>query len=747
MTPTQPHHHDHNTTASNTDGVTMNDKAFQILFKPDDIVEIRALHRGGPRRQSWWVATDLSSQNVKDHIKGLERQGYDIYFGANPRNCNGGGDAKDVSTMRCLFTDLDPKIKTETISWDDASIQVLESGLPRPSVVVSSGRGWHLYWVLNDPITDREVWRTAQKSIISKFDLSDEYIHDAPRIMRFPGTRNSKNGNVSKVTVADNVAYPLSAFLRPVVVVATPRPTASQADTSASSRFLRYLEKTDPAQEGKRNSECYRLACVGHDMDLDVPAILDGMRVWNAAKAQPPLDEAELLKTVTSAKATARSVAGSKNREFPGRSGAPAGSALPIPIRADPRPDSPPAPVPQADGSVLDQLARDCSLVVGTTQVWHNGLRMSMPMEALIALHPVEGKIWRMAKDRRTVRAGDIVFETDPAKVKPGQVNLWQGLELVPDSRPCPMLSEHIDILCGRNAELAAWVRAWLAIQVQRPGVKLDTALIVQGKPGSGKSIFFSCFRSIFGRHGIKATQSTIDSDYTGWMSQRLFVQCEEVGSTRGQVARLRNVLKDWVTGEQVEIREKYQVSRTETAHCNFVFLSNDSVPLPIDADDRRFAVVRHDFIPDRDYFVQLGQEIEDNGPARLLWHLLQVDLGEFWEHSPPPHTSAKDDLTDLCKTSPQLFLSEWMGSKIEGLPFISASGSDLYLAYAAWAKLHNYKVEAAITFHKRLKLDSGIKRDRTANTRYYRVDYDDCQRFESSLKAYLSMVDTRRVR
>jgi hypothetical protein len=720
----------------------MNDKAFQLLFDSGDIVEVRALHRDGPRRQEWCLAVDLQTPTIKDHIRQLEAEGYDIYFGANPRRIMGGGTNADVDLFHAVFCDLDH------ITLDDAMIQHMESGLPVPNIVTNSGRGIHFYWLLNDSGTTSDTWRLAQKAIINRLPSADKAIHDPARIMRFPGTINTKVGVRAAVLQADGrERFPISAFLRPVVVVAPPRPTTSQADTSASSRFLRYLEKTDPAQEGKRNSECYRLACVGHDMDLDVPAILDGMRVWNAAKAQPPLDEAELLKTVTSAKATARSVAGSKNREFPGRSGAPAGSALPIPIRADPRPDSQPLPTPQADGSVLDQLARDCSLVVGTTQVWHNGLRMSMPMEALIALHPVEGKIWRMAKDRRTVRAGDIVFETDPAKVKPGQVNLWQGLELVPDSRPCPMLSEHIDILCGRNAELAAWVRAWLAIQVQRPGVKLDTALIVQGKPGSGKSIFFSCFRSIFGRHGIKATQSTIDSDYTGWMSQRLFVQCEEVGSTRGQVARLRNVLKDWVTGEQVEIREKYQVSRTETAHCNFVFLSNDSVPLPIDADDRRFAVVQHDFIPDRDYFVQLGQEIEDNGPARLLGHLLQVDLGEFWEHSPPPHTSAKDDLTDLCKTSPQLFLSEWMGSKIEGLPFISASGSDLYLAYAAWAKLHNYKVEAAITFHKRLKLDSGIKRDRTANTRYYRVDYDDCQRFESSLKAYLSMVDARRVR
>jgi hypothetical protein len=60
---------------------------------------------------------------------------------------------------------------------------------------------------------------------------------------------------------------------------------------------------------------------------------------------------------------------------------------------------------------------------------------------------------------------------------------------------------------------------------------------------------------------------------------------------------------------------------------------------------------------------------------------------------------------------------------------------------------LHTYKVEPAMAFHKLLKVDGVLKRERTATTRYYRVDFDDTSRFESALKAYLSMVDSRRVK
>ncbi len=704
----------------------MNDRAFQILFRPDDIVEIRALHRDGPRRQSWWKASELPSERVRSHITTLGKEGYDIYFGANPRRAAGAANTNGVSAFRAVFVDLDH------VTLEDARIQLMESGLPAPSITVTSGRGVHLYWALDDS-PDAETWRKAQKCLIQRFSSADPAIHDPARIMRYPGTINTKCGARAEAVVVDTCRYSTAMFLHPSLV------TTTKKSVSAPARFRKYLEKVDPVTEGRRNTECYRLACVGHDMDLDVSAIMDGMRTWNATKVQPPLEEGEILKTVMSAMATAKSAPGSKNRELPGR----AGVVVPFPGQEQ----QPPKKKPEPDLSVLDQLSRDCRLIVGTTQVWHNGLRMSMPMEALLALYPVEAKIWRMAKDRQTVKQSDIVFEPDVTKVREGQVNLWEGLELQPDPRPCPMLAGHIDVICGRDKALSDWMRCWLAIQIQRPGTKLDTALIVHGKPGSGKSIFFSAFRAIFGRYGVKATQTTIDSDYTGWMSQKLFVQCEEVGSTRGQVNRLRNVLKDWITGEQIEIREKYQVSRTETAHANFVFLSNDAIPLPIDADDRRFTVIRHDHIPDRDYFVALGQEIADNGPARLMHYLSQVDLGEFWEHTPPPHTPAKDDLADLCKTSPQIFLEEWERNKIEGLPFISASCSDLYLAYAAWARLNNYKVEPAVAFHKRLKMDANIRRERTEFNRYYFVDSIDLSRFQTALSGYLVMVDQKRIR
>jgi len=706
----------------------------EVLFDGSDLIEIRALQQGtkGARKRWWGTYSDLPWDEIKTANKA-----WDLYFGANPRPSVGTGKAADITTFRSLVVDLDH------CSIDDAVSQLSGSGLPQPTAIVMTGGGSHLWWRLAEPVAV-EVWRLAQKAIISRFASADRAIHDAPRIMRLPGTTNHKHGVVAEVLEVNASTHPISAFMRPKVVVAPPPPpaatTPSPADTSSTSRARLWLSKREGGTEGNRNTALFKAAaCVYQDFDLDRETTLALIRDWNATANHPPLDDREVSDTVASACASARGERGAKNRAMATH----AVWTSPAEVPADPTPEECPSPPPSTD-SVLDTLGRECYLVIGTTQVWHDGLAMSMPLEALSALYPTEGKIWRNARDRRTVRVEDIVFE--PGGAKPGQVNLWRGWPTTPDPRPCPLLVRHISVICGDDPMLRDWLTCWLALPIQKPGVKLDTAVILQGKPGSGKSIFFDCVRAIYGQYGTKATQAQIDSDYTGWLSRRLFIQAEEVGSTRGQVARVRNILKDWVTGESIAISEKYQVGRVERAHANFVFLSNEGVPLPIDSDDRRFCVICHDVVPDREYFTLLGAEIADNGPARLMHYLSGIDLGEFWEHSQPPKTAAKDDLTDLCRGSVELFLSEWKFGRLHLVPYVTARGSDLYFVYSAWAKLHGYKQESAIGFHKWFKRHSGLER-RRGDDRYYLVDSTDLTRFESAMRGYLTWVDARRMK
>lgn len=79
-------------------------------------------------------------------------------------------------------------------------------GIPRPTVIVDSGRGLQVKWVI-DPIPAKALprWNTVQKKLtksLSDFG-ADPQAKDASRVLRLVGTINSRSGRVVRVVYAD----------------------------------------------------------------------------------------------------------------------------------------------------------------------------------------------------------------------------------------------------------------------------------------------------------------------------------------------------------------------------------------------------------------------------------------------------------------------------------------------------------------------------------------------------------------
>lgn len=707
---------------------------WSVIFTPQDLIEVRAFSgESGPRKRWFGTIAELSQ---RQEIAVANSAGFDLYQGVNPRSEKGKGKNADITIFRTLCLDLDPGTYAGPVELDEGLMLLAQSGLPDPNVIVHSGSGLQVFWALSLPI-EAEQWRMAQKAIIGRFPSDKEFthadkcIHDPARVMRMPGTVNHKNGRLAEVLLSVPVSErvsPVSAFLAP-----RPLPPAPAAPSSpdAMARCRLYVSKIPPTTKGNRNQEAFKIACIAvSDFDLVAADAMVILREWNNL-CNPPLPDVELIKLWKSATISAHGTKGAKNR--------PLRTAPAVGGHGDP------APAPTQDMTVLDMLARDCALIIGTTQVWHEGLVMSMPVEALRNLYPVEGPIWLKARDKRTVRTSDIVFEPNPAKVKPGQINLWRGLTTQPDPRPCPLILDHALKLCGNDVAIRDWLLKWMAYPLQNPGSKMDSAIIMQGPPGTGKSMFWLAYRLIFGEYSRKITQSTLEDSYTGWMSRKLMIVAEEVSSTKTQARRIRNLLKDWVTGEEFEIREKYQVGRCERALANFVFLSNEDVPIPIDSNDRRFCVISHDHQCPKSYFEALGAEIEDNGPSRLMAYLLNLDLTGFDSHTQPPRTDAKDVLKALCAHSYELFCEEWSAGDIEELPFVSAKIADLYTAYQFWCRFDGgCYAEGKRLFSK--YVSARLPHRRTREHYYFHVDSDELERFSRSLTNYIKRCDARKL-
>lgn len=100
-----------------------------------------------------------------------------VYFGPAMRKSR--GDTKgDILGSKVLWVDVDDIAKPQSI-------------LP-PSLVVFSGHGWHLYWILNEPVMDIDRLEELNKLLADSIPTADKTCFNANRVLRVPGTKNLK---------------------------------------------------------------------------------------------------------------------------------------------------------------------------------------------------------------------------------------------------------------------------------------------------------------------------------------------------------------------------------------------------------------------------------------------------------------------------------------------------------------------------------------------------------------------------
>lgn len=97
---------------------------------------------------------------------------------------------KLLRSLRACYVDLDecPTIEAALYAVDDA-------GLPRPSYALHSGRGVHLYWILEAVSAQAlPVWQAIQAQLITALAGvgADKVARDCTRVLRLAGTINSK---------------------------------------------------------------------------------------------------------------------------------------------------------------------------------------------------------------------------------------------------------------------------------------------------------------------------------------------------------------------------------------------------------------------------------------------------------------------------------------------------------------------------------------------------------------------------
>jgi RepB DNA-primase from phage plasmid len=258
----------------------------EILFGeiPNGFVEVAYLAPESanlyPRTIVHWAELPLGELNPElPNIMELNAKGYNAYFAVaargrkyepetrisektgKPYTVHLRGKAYDATWITALWVDIDNP-------GEAGYRQLIDSMLP-PSIIVSSGGGWHGYWLLSEPLAVDESNRESIKRTLKGMAIAcggDTKVADLARIMRLPGTVNTKPGRGQTCVVHDFIPgryYYTDMELHYAPLAAPVMPTITRViSIDASAGMPRWVETylNSGAVSGERNNTAYAAA-------------------------------------------------------------------------------------------------------------------------------------------------------------------------------------------------------------------------------------------------------------------------------------------------------------------------------------------------------------------------------------------------------------------------------------------------------------------------------------------------------
>jgi hypothetical protein len=154
--------------------------------------------RDDPKQAGERHTITRSMAQIEQFVRKWDKPGRDLFVCVSTLQQGAHNRSKaTVSKTVCLHADIDFK-DLDTLGEDPRryALRHLARLRYRPSVIVFSGGGLHVYWLLTEPLdTQTEMERIeAVLRRIADVVAGDLAVCEAARVMRTPGTHNTKNG-------------------------------------------------------------------------------------------------------------------------------------------------------------------------------------------------------------------------------------------------------------------------------------------------------------------------------------------------------------------------------------------------------------------------------------------------------------------------------------------------------------------------------------------------------------------------
>lgn len=620
-----------------------------------------------PKRKDKRLAQVLHGtfEERRTQLTRLNARGAGVFVTINETDGKGRRQ-ENIVRVRAAFVDLDGSPLDPVLEWER-----------KPHIIVESSPGkWHAYWPVVDLLLMQ--FEAAQKAIATRFD-GDSSVCDLPRVMRLPGFIHRKAApfRTRLVSVREGAPYAGAVFVPEGGATATVN--GAKVNGHASNGY-----------SGRRDSKWQRLndAAMGALSawvpalfgDRAVPTSAGGYRISSKALGRP--NEEDLSIMPKGAKDFGVHDMGDKREgkrtpidvvmEHGGKDRAQAFAWLSEQLGF-------------VDGVTLDDfhayMPQHTYIFAPTGETWPassvNARVPPIPVAEVVENpqleapdvkgnqkpkviqasawldrnKPVEQMTWapgepQIIRDRLitdggwTERPGVACFNTyRPATVKRGSAgNAARWLDHV--AKVYPADADHI-------------VR-YLAQRVQRPGVKINHALVLGGAPGIGKDTLLEPSKHAVGAWNFQEVSPAILFGRFNNFVKSVILRVSEAHDL-GDISRYQfyERMKVYAASPPDVLRcdEKHLREHGVLNCCGVIITTNhktDGIYLP--RDDRRHYVAWADVTTEdfpAGYWNGLWAWYRDGGINDVAAYLNQLDLSAFDPKAPPPKTPAFWDIVD----------------------------------------------------------------------------------------------------
>lgn len=292
---------------------------------------------------------------------------------------------------------------------------------------------------------------------------------------------------------------------------------------------------------------------------------------------------------------------------------------------------------------------------------------------------------------------------------------------------------EHIHEVWCKNVQTSTdYIIKLFAHIVQKPAVKTNTAVVIKGVAGCGKSSIIEFFgRKVIGGSYYNYCSNVMEifDKFNEDFMHTLVTLVDETETDVKSAGAIRTELKSKITRLEFKVEEKMKPKIPGISdYNNYFFMSNEDLPLYIERDDRRMFILDCDkkYKGNNKYFARLRESMAIGG-YDFYNYLMSQDLSGF-EPDVRPVTDAKDYMIEQSLPLHMKYLVDFARLNSDKQEF-NETVDETYNSFLGWCANSGVRnVPSKLTFGRELNiiLPTDVKKVKGVAIRYRKMTMDE---------------------